>query len=371
MTTTLVIGGTGPTGPLVVEGLLARGHAVTVLHTGRHEVEYSAPVAHIHADPNFKEPLVEALGHATFDLAISMYGRLRITADVLRRRCDRVIGVGGVFYPGWVDGRLLVRNGGAWPEPSYTRTALPVPETTPLENSGRFSERAIESERLLMQWHHAGDYRATMLRYPQVYGPRQLAPQEWSIVRRFLDGRRRLLVPDGGLLLETRLYRANAAHMVLAAVDEPAASAGQTFNCGDAEPLTQRDWICIMAEALGVEVELVSVPFELAEPTFAYTRGAWRICHRVLDISKARQLLRYAPVPAAGALTATARWYADHPLERGGAAEKQLSDSFPYELEDDLIASIGGLKERFGGRASSTPYSHPYDHPTEPCVASG
>ncbi len=56
MTTTLVIGGTGPTGPLVVEGLLAREHEVTVLHTGRHEVEYSAPVAHIHADPNFKEP---------------------------------------------------------------------------------------------------------------------------------------------------------------------------------------------------------------------------------------------------------------------------------------------------------------------------
>ena len=35
---TLVIGGTGPTGPFVVNGLLERGHDVTICHTGNHEV---------------------------------------------------------------------------------------------------------------------------------------------------------------------------------------------------------------------------------------------------------------------------------------------------------------------------------------------
>ena len=33
----LVIGGTGPSGPLIVNGLVERGHSVTILHTGRHE----------------------------------------------------------------------------------------------------------------------------------------------------------------------------------------------------------------------------------------------------------------------------------------------------------------------------------------------
>ena len=50
----LVIGGTGPTGPHIVNGLVARDHRVTILHTGRHEVAALPPpelVPHIHADP--------------------------------------------------------------------------------------------------------------------------------------------------------------------------------------------------------------------------------------------------------------------------------------------------------------------------------
>ena len=34
---TLVVGGTGPTGPAIVAGLEARGHDVTICHTGRRE----------------------------------------------------------------------------------------------------------------------------------------------------------------------------------------------------------------------------------------------------------------------------------------------------------------------------------------------
>jgi nucleoside-diphosphate-sugar epimerase len=50
----LVIGGTGPTGPYIVNGLVERGHRVTILHTGRHELDALPPsevVPHIHADP--------------------------------------------------------------------------------------------------------------------------------------------------------------------------------------------------------------------------------------------------------------------------------------------------------------------------------
>jgi NAD(P)-dependent dehydrogenase (short-subunit alcohol dehydrogenase family) len=37
----LVIGGTGPTGPYVVEGLDHRGFDVTILHGGQHEVDFA------------------------------------------------------------------------------------------------------------------------------------------------------------------------------------------------------------------------------------------------------------------------------------------------------------------------------------------
>ena len=42
----LVVGGTGPTGPHIVNGLRARGHATAILHRGTHEIDRCAyPVA--------------------------------------------------------------------------------------------------------------------------------------------------------------------------------------------------------------------------------------------------------------------------------------------------------------------------------------
>ena len=57
----LIIGGTGPTGPYIVEGLLQRGYQVTILHRGTHEVDMPPEVEHIHGDPHFVETLEEAL----------------------------------------------------------------------------------------------------------------------------------------------------------------------------------------------------------------------------------------------------------------------------------------------------------------------
>jgi len=91
----IVIGGTGPTGPFIVEGLLKRGYQVTIMHRGAHEVEFSAPVEHLHGDPHFIETLQDTLGPRTFDVAICTYGRLRLVAQVMKGRTRRFIGIGG------------------------------------------------------------------------------------------------------------------------------------------------------------------------------------------------------------------------------------------------------------------------------------
>jgi hypothetical protein len=58
----LVIGGTGPTGPSLVNGLLAQGVKTAILHTGRHEVDTIPPqVEHIHTNPFKIDELAEAL----------------------------------------------------------------------------------------------------------------------------------------------------------------------------------------------------------------------------------------------------------------------------------------------------------------------
>ena len=75
---------------------------------------------------------------------------------------------------------------------------------------------------------------------PIVYGPYQLMPREWCIVRRILDGRRQIILPEDGSNLQTVGYVENLAHAVLLAIDQPAAAEGEIFNCGDEEVLTLR-----------------------------------------------------------------------------------------------------------------------------------
>ena len=78
MQTALVIGGTGPTGPYVVNGLVDRGFQVSILHTGRHETSLIGPeVEHIHTDPFDAQRTANDVGGRTFDLGVVMYGRLR------------------------------------------------------------------------------------------------------------------------------------------------------------------------------------------------------------------------------------------------------------------------------------------------------
>ena len=60
MKTALVIGGTGPTGPHIVNGLIDRGWEVTILHSGQHEVQFKQEVEHLQADVHFRDTLEQA-----------------------------------------------------------------------------------------------------------------------------------------------------------------------------------------------------------------------------------------------------------------------------------------------------------------------
>src|SRR5512139_3540147 len=92
MRSALVIGGTGPTGHFIVNGLRARGHRVAMLHSGRHELpEISDDVEHVHTNPFDEAALRGALEGRTFDVCVATYGRLRVTARVMAGRCARFL----------------------------------------------------------------------------------------------------------------------------------------------------------------------------------------------------------------------------------------------------------------------------------------
>ena len=120
METALVIGGTGPTGPLIVNGLTRRGYKVTILHTGRHETDLiSDEVEHIHTNPFDRNASAEAIGTRTFDLGVVMYGRLRDLVELLAGKIGHLVTIGGVgVYHGFANPDDLFPEGLPVPNPS-------------------------------------------------------------------------------------------------------------------------------------------------------------------------------------------------------------------------------------------------------------
>lgn len=354
----LVIGGTGPTGPYVVEGLLDRGYQVTILHRGSHEIEFTRPVEHLHGDPHFAETLTQALGNRTYDVVVGLYGRLRYVAEVIKGHTPRFVAVGGSgVYQMWQ---------GASHRPEGAPIGMAEDgEVVTDSNVNKFAYMMVLSEQAVMAAHRERHYNATLLRYPMIYGPRQLAPAEWSIMRRILDGRHQIIIPDNGLAAQTRGYVENTAHALLLAVDQPQAAAGQIYNVGDERALTLRQWVTLIAQAMGSEVELVDMPFAVARPSRPYTGGPF---HRILDLSKIKSQLGYRDkvAPAEG-LARTVRWYLEHRPERGGELEQQLGDPFDYTAEDRIIQEYGtAVSHLVELPFAGFQYRHPYPHPRRP-----
>ena len=120
----------------------------------------------------------------------------------------------------------------------------------------RFAYLIAQTEQAVLEYHPTAAY----FRYPYVYGPYQLIPREWCVIRRILDKRPHMIVADGGLTLFTHGYAANLAHAVLLAVDKPEASAGQLYNCGDESQLTIHQVIEVIASAMNYEWDIISMP---------------------------------------------------------------------------------------------------------------
>jgi len=323
----LVVGGTGPTGHHIVNGLIGRGYRVEILHRGTHEIDEIPPqVLHHHADPYDPAVLRDFFAARRYELCVATYGRLRAIASESAGKVGRLVSAGGVpAYRGYMQPGLFSPPG----------LPLPCGEDAPKVRGPEDDDkgwRILRTEAVVFQ-HHP---QATHVRYPYVYGRHQPLPCEWPIVRRILDGRSFIILPDGGLTLHHMGYAANVAHGMLLAVDQPGPAGGRIYNCADDEVLTLRQRTEVIAAALGRKVEIVSMPWEIALCTRPLVMQPLTT-HRVLDTSRIRAELGYRDVvPAREALAITARELALHPPARGGIEDTLFEDPFDYAAEDRL-----------------------------------
>jgi nucleoside-diphosphate-sugar epimerase len=357
----LVVGGTGPTGPHIVHGLLTRGHDVAIFHRGAHEPPELDDVEHIHGDPHFRESIDDALGSREFDVVVAMYGRLKFVAAALAGRCSQFVAVGGLpVYSGFFP------RPDAWPLPIPVTEMHPVVEHDSEDPAVRFSRRLAEAEETVFAHHAAG----TVFRYPTIYGPNTARQGDWSVVRRVRDRRPYMILPDGGHQVHTRCAARNAAAFILAAVDAPEAAAGQAYNCGDPTNWSLRRWAETIVELMGGDLEILSMPREIAieATTTLLPLAGTTATHCVLSTEKARRELGYRPVvEPLDALTELLEWFDKQP-DFDASSNPSFTDRFDYEKEDALVAAYRSAVDSVTATVEqeAAPPVHSMPHPKAP-----
>jgi hypothetical protein len=314
-----------------VHGLLEREFDTTIFHAGAYEVPLPGEVCHIHGDPHFPKTIAEALGNSEFDVVIAQYGRLRHLADHLRGRAGHVVAIGGPMSP------LADPSDARWGP--LGRPAIVREQDRHLLTDaagGALGFRIAQAAAAFLQAGADGGFRATYIAYPALYGPRQPGSSEWSIVWRLRDRRRRIIVPDGGLRIESRAFTRNVALAPLLAVDRPPTAAGRSYVVTDRELYTVRQRIEFIARHLDADVNLVDMPYALATPSHAFYRQGPG--HRATCSELIRDELGYTETfDAAAGLAQTADWLMAASEAETGEIEAQLGDPFDYGLEDALI----------------------------------
>jgi nucleoside-diphosphate-sugar epimerase len=360
----LVVGGTGPTGPHLLQGLLDRGYETSIFHRGTHEPPDLPEVEHIHGDPHFEETIAEALDGKDFDIVVAMYGRLRFIADYFANRCERFLAVGGTpVYRGLMN-----------PEDNQPYgLKIPTSELAPLmteasdSQATKFGNLIYKTERHVLDLGESGVYNTSYFRYPAIYGPRQPNPTDWSVIKRVLDGRTHMILPDSGLMIGSRCAARNAAQHILLAIDQPENSKNQVYNCVDQDQFSMRQWMEMVSTFAGRKLEVFSVPKEIGASAEPLTRLMDPANHCLLDGSKAQRELGYVDfVPARKAIEQDVNWYLANPI----TAEEypNYPDPFNYKAEDRLMAAytrgLAAIKEAVPFEKPK--YYHSYAHPKKP-----
>ena len=114
---------------------------------------------------------------------------------------------------------------------------------------------------------------------------------------------------------------------------------GQAYNVADDDQFTYRQWAERVIDLLGAEMELVSIPSELAPSALAELPPPGARPHLLVDNNKAKRELGYQQVVAAeDALAEAVRWLVDNPV----TAEQypMYAGKFDYDMEDRLYRRV-------------------------------
>jgi nucleoside-diphosphate-sugar epimerase len=243
----LILGGTRFVGRYVAQRLLDGGAEVTLLNRGVTGASIARAKTVI-GDRSTPDGL-GGLGDSRFDAVLDLSAYF---SDWTRAAAERL--AGRVAHYVFISSGAVYR-----PSAEY-----PWPETTPfgpVPMWGGYGREKVASERLLWEAHAQGRFAVTSFRLPFILGPGNFADRESFVFGR-LEASRPILLPGGGTALNQFVYADDVARALVATLERPGTSGGHAFNCAHANPITNRGWVELCADVLGLTAEVVAIDEE-------------------------------------------------------------------------------------------------------------
>jgi nucleoside-diphosphate-sugar epimerase len=336
---TLIIGGTRFIGPYVVSSLVQSGHDVTVFHRGNTEAELTAGADHIHGDREHLSEFALEFTRLQPDVVIDMYLQKQQDAASLMQTfkgvAGRVVAISSMdAYQ--ADGKLIRMEGGA-PDASSLKEDSPLrsqlypyrPRATgPGDHLYHYDK--IPIERNVMS---EPDLPGTVLRLPCVYGPLDYQRRLFPYLKRMDDSRPFIPLREGMFNWRwTRGYVENIALAIAVAATDPR-SASRIYNVGEAEALSETDWIRAIGRVAGWDGEVVATPPDLL-PRSSTADYDWRN-QLYADTTRFRRELDYEDkIRFEEGLIRTVAW------ERENPPAEIDPDQFDYAAEDAALRTL-------------------------------
>ncbi len=310
----LVTGAAGFIGSHVAEALLARGDAVAGLDNFN---DYYSParkranVAPLLAHPRFTlheadvrdADAMERICAAGCDVVVHLAALANVRYSVERAPLYVDVNVRGTVN------LLEAARKAAVPHFVFASTSsvygrterLPFREDDPLGRPlAPYPATKIAGEVMGHAYHTMFGLTFTALRFFSVYGPRGRPDMMPYIVTDAIAHGREFVLYEGGEMYRDWTYIADIVAGVLAAVDRPLGYA--VVNLGRGEPVRMRDFVELVEGLVGRPARMVTPPAPPSEPPITYA-----------DISRARQLLDYAPqTPVAEGMRRFWEWMQGH-----------------------------------------------------------
>jgi len=322
-----ITGSSGLIGKWIAERLISEGHEITGYDNRPNPFAHLAGLCLV-GDILDKDALREAVGSFAPDAVIHLAARCDLDGETL---ADYEANVGGV--------RNLCRAVHATPSirrAVYTSSQL-VCRVGQVPTDDReycpdtvYGESKVRTEEIVRE-EDGGGVNWCLTRPTTVWGP-HMGEHYRSLLRYIQNGR--YFHSGNGRLLKSYSYAENIAYQYSRLVHASNADVGgKVFYLADYEPLSLRDYVNALADAMGVRrpptlplpvargIAIIGDMLNAAGLSFPFNRFRLRniLTEYVFDLHRTRAVCGELPVSFEQGVEATARWFLESDKDRGAA----------------------------------------------------